>query len=181
MLLIYCSEVFNLKKLVFSSLILLFLNACQTHFPILSENDVPDRRVSEKTACQENIESSELADIDYLLYANKMIDSMTRSEQVQKETANSRMRVYLSPVSHSRDDVDMSVINTSIKNRILRSGLFVVVDDMGAGEFQLSGAFKEIQQTDDSSFCNKNYEEFSLQLKNRRSNAILWSDKKQIN
>lgn len=170
-----------MKKLIFSSLTLLFLNACQTHFPILSENDGSDHRVSEKAACQENIEAGELADIDYLLYANKMIDSMTRSKQVQKETANSRMRVYISPVSHSGGDVDMSFINTSIKNRILRSGLFIVVDDMAAGDFQLSGAFKEIQQAGDSLSCNKNYEEFSLQLKNRRTSAILWSDKKQFN
>lgn len=163
-----------MKKLIFSSLCLFFLNACQTHFPILSENNVPDY----KAACQENIESMELADIDYLLYANKMIDSMTRSKKVQKETTNSRMRVYLSPVSHSRDDVDMSFINISIKNRILRSGLFIVVDDIKSGDFQLSGAFKEISQAAD---CKENYEEFSLQLKNHRSKAILWSEKKQFN
>ena len=170
-----------MKKLIFSSLTLLFLNACQTHFPILSEKDGAEHRVSEKAACQENIESIELADIDYLLYANKMIDSMTRSQAVQKETANSRMRLYLSPVRHSREDVDMTFINTSIKNRILRSGLFVVVDGVESADFQLSGVFKAIQQAGDSSSCNKNHEEFSLQLKNNRTGAILWSEKKQFN
>ena len=167
-----------MKKLLFSSLILLFLSACQTHFPILSGNEEQD--VSEQVACHEDIERLELADIDYLLYASKMIDSMTQSRNIQKETANSRIRVFLSPVAHSNSDVDMTNLNTSIKNRILRSGLFIVVDNMESGDFHLSGTFEEIKQQGASS-CNEKYEVFSLQLKGSRTNKILWSDKKIFN
>jgi len=165
-----------LKKLIFSSLTLFFLNACQTHFPIVSEN-----KLSEAAACQENIERIELADIDYLLYANQMIDSMMHSNNVQKETVNSRMRIYLSPVSRNSDDVDMNILNTSIKNRILRSGLFIVTEDMKSADFQLSGAFKEIKQAADTYSCIGKYEEFSMQLRSSRTDTILWSEKKQFN
>lgn len=170
-----------MKKLIFSSLILLFLSACQTRFPILSGNEVSEQDASEKAACHEDIERLELADIDYLLYASKMIDSMTQSRNIQNETANSRIRVFLSPVAHSNSDVDMTNLNTSIKNRILRSGQFIVVNNMESGDFHLSGAFEEIKQQSDASSCNEKYEVFSLQLKDSRTNKIFWSDKKIFN
>lgn len=154
------------------------LNACQTHLPIVSDVQMTD---SEKVACQQNIEHLELADIDYLLYANKMIDSMIKSKGVQTKTENSRMRLSFSPVAHSDDAMDMTFLNTSIKNRVIRSGLFILVDDMKTGDFHLSGAFKEIDQSDS---CNKKFqkfEEFSLRLKDNRTDKILWSDKKRFN
>lgn len=180
-----------MRKLFFYLQMLCLLTACQTHFPIVSDDITSPHQTSEPIACQENIERIELADIDYLLYANKMIDSMTQSNNVQQKTVNSRMRVYLSPVTHSSDDVDMMFLNTSIKNRILRSGLFIVVEDMESGDFQLSGAFKVIEQQSNSysySYsCNQKYqkyqkyEEFSLQLRDSRTDIILWSEKKRFN
>ncbi len=151
------------------------LNACQTHLPIVSDPQMTD---SEKVACQQNIEQIELADIDYLLYANKMIDSMIKSKEVLAHTANNRMRVFISPVTHSDAVMDLAFLNTSINNRMIRSGLFILVDDMGLGDFRLSGAFEEVDQPDSS--CAKKYEEFSLQLKENRNDRVLWSDKKRF-
>jgi PBP1b-binding outer membrane lipoprotein LpoB len=150
----------------------------------MSEDDVSENNASEnksteeKIICPDNIERLELADIDYLLYANKMIDSMIQNKAVQTKTTNSRMRLSLSPIAHSRNDVDLNSLNTAIKNRILRSGLFVVVDGTGSANYQLSGIFKAIHQ---SNTCNVDYEEFSLQLKDIRTDKILWSDKKRFN
>ncbi|MCW8931486.1 MAG: penicillin-binding protein activator LpoB [Gammaproteobacteria bacterium] len=166
-----------MKKLIFYSLTLLFLSACQTHLPIISESNH-----SKEANCQENIEQMELADIDYLLYANKMIDSMIQSQPVQAETAKNRMRLSLSPVTHSRTDVDMTFLNTSIKNRILRSGLFILVNDVNSGDFQLSGVFKELHHSNDSCPDKKQkIEEFILQLNEFKKDTIVWSEKKQFN
>jgi len=152
------------------------LNACQTHLPIISDDNVSNSDISGKAACEQNIERIELADIDYLLFANKMIDSMMQSRNVQKKTVNNRMRLYLSPVHHS--DVDMNSLNTSIKNRVMRSGLFIIVNDLRQADFQLSGTFETINKQ--ANLCNENYEVFSLYLNDSRTDAILWSEHKQF-
>ncbi len=162
-----------MKYFIFSILILLFLTACQTHFPITGNIDE-----LEKT-CPENLDSIELADIDYLLYANKMVDSMVQSNNVKQETINNRMRISLSPITYDRSDIDMNTLNAAIKNRMLRSGLFIIVSDVDASDFHLSGGFKEVRLQLNS--CDQTYGVFSLQLKNNRSGSILWSESKHFN
>lgn len=166
-----------MKKLIFSTLTLLLLNGCQTLFPIMGENGDVERTISHEV-CPDNIEHIELADIDYLLYANKMIDSMVKSDFVQKETAKSRIRLFISPLIQTNNAIDIKTLNTSIKNRTRRSGLFIIVNDRSAADYYLSGAFAEIAQQ--TSVCVKVYDEFLLQLKNNRTDAVLWSDKKQF-
>ncbi len=160
-----------MKTLTFSILILFYITACQTHLPIVGVDDVD-------TPCPENIESIELADIDYLLYANKMIDSMVENNNVKQETINSRMRLSISPITQSHSDINMSTLNTAIKNRVLRSGLFIIVSDRSVTNFNLSGEFKEVVQQ--SSSCSQSYDEFSLQLKNIKNGSTLWSELKQF-
>ena len=163
-----------LKKLILFTLMVFFLSACQTHLPMISES----------ISCDENLESIASADIDYLLYANKMVDSLIRNKNVQKETAVSRMELYLYPVTNnSNKTIDMASINRAIKNRLLRSSKFVLLNDAKpvpdeSAEFQLSGSFEEIEQQ--SNNCSGMYNQFSLKLMNTRTNTILWSEKKRF-
>jgi len=145
------------------------LSACQTHLPIVSEP------ATENKNCQGNVEQIELEDIDYLLFANTMIDQMIQSQEVQVNTSKNRMRIFIAPVTHSRDEVDLTFLNTSIRNKIKRSGLFIIINNASKAPFKLSGLFEEIKQ--DHS-CNEIYEEFHLQLEDVGNSKILWSDKK---
>ena len=164
-----------LNKLILFLLMILFLNACQTHFPIVSQMEDSDN-----ISCPKNIDQIELADIDYLLYANRMIDAMIRDHKVQKELTTNRMKLSIQPISHQNNTakVDMATVNTAIKNRILRSGQFIIVKDEQSSDVQLSGVFenKKIHPNN----CVENYEQFSMQLKNSQSGRIIWSEKKQF-
>ncbi len=158
-----------LKKLIFFSLPLFFLSACQTHFPV----------VSESISCAEEMEGIELADIDFLLYANIMVDSLTLDKRIQRETAHSRMNLAISPVTNKTDkEIDMAVINQAIKNRIIRSGQFILVNAAESGRYQLSGSFEEVTRSTNT--CDKKYLQFLLKLMNTQTGTIVWSDKKQF-
>ena len=158
-----------LKKLIFFSLPLFFLSACQTHFPV----------VSESISCAEEMEGIELADIDFILYANIMVDSLTLDKRIQRETAHSRMNLSISPVTNKTDkEIDMAVINQAINNRIIRSGQFILVNEVEPGQYQLSGSFEEITRSINT--CDKKHLQFSLKLMNTQTRTIVWSDKKQF-
>ncbi len=168
-----------MKNLIFLLLTVFILSACQTHLPISlgTDSEGTPKNVPEKLNCQENIERIELEDIDYLLFANTMIDQMIQNRDVQIVTSKNRMRIYIAPVTHSNDEVDLTFLNTSIKNKIQRSGSFIIISTAGEAPFQLTGSFEEINQ---AHLCNETYEEFHLQLEDVASNKILWSDKKRF-
>ena len=158
-----------LKKLTAYPILLLLLSACETHFPVLMENQ----------SCKEAIETVELTDIDYLLFANKMIDSMIQDKNIQRETANNRMKLSLLPIKNNTNEtIEMSVINLAIKNRLVRSGQFII-NESASEPLQLSGAFEKVEQS--PSTCAQKYTRFALQLKNTRSNRILWSEDTKFN
>jgi len=162
-----------LIKRLFFLLIIVFLHACQTHLPVVSEMEETDSK-----PCLKNIEQLELADIDYLLYANRMVDEMIQDKQVQQKLSINRLRLLVQPVHYASNNakVDMDTINTAIKNRLRRSGHFVIVSDEQLANAQLLSAFEtKTVQTD---HCVENYEQFSMQLKNSRTGQLIWSDKK---
>ncbi|MDX2505298.1 MAG: hypothetical protein QNL62_12600 [Gammaproteobacteria bacterium] len=162
-----------LKKFILLTLMVLFISACQTHLPV----------VSESISCAETSQSIASADSDYLLYANMMVDSLIQDKKVQKETAVGRMELYLYPVSNnSNESIDMAAVNRAIKNRLLRSSKFIINDSnpesAESGTFQLSGSFDEIKQQTNN--CSESYRQFSLKLMIIRTNSIFWSEKKRF-
>ena len=164
-----------MKKLSFSLLILILLNGCQTHFPVVSE-DIESTAVNSDIACNA---ADSAVKANYLLYANKMIDAMAQSNTVVRNTVNGRMSLSLSPVViadniHS-DALDSVQLNQTISNRILRSGLFIIKADSAA--FNLSGQIARIKKL--HSGCYQTEIQFTLQLK--RTDKILWSETKRLN
>lgn len=164
-----------LNKLILLILMLLFLNACQTYLPIATQMED-----TENSACPKNIEQIELADIDYLLYANRMVDDMIQDHNVQAALSSNRLKIAIQPISHENNiaQINMDAINLAIKNRILRSGQFIIVNDKQSANVYLSGVFnkKAVQST----HCMENFEQFSMQLKNNQTGQLIWSDKKQF-
>lgn len=162
-----------LKKLSVYSILCLFLSACQTYFPVAEE-------ISEKKpSCGDGVESIELTDIDYLLFANKMIDSMIQAKNIQQQTARKRMTLSIKPVQNNTDEaIEMKTINLAIKNRVLRSSRFIITES-ATEQFQLSGSFEKIERS--STGCTDAYTQFSLQLMNMQTNRILWSEDKKFN
>ncbi|MCU7820050.1 MAG: penicillin-binding protein activator LpoB, partial [gamma proteobacterium symbiont of Lucinoma myriamae] len=113
-----------LNKLILLVLMLVFVNACQTHLPIAAQMEG-----MENSDCPKNIEQIELADIDYLLYANRMVDDMIQDHNVQEALGSNRLKIAIQPISHENNiaQINMDAINLAIKNRILRSGQFIIV------------------------------------------------------
>ena len=168
-----------MKKLIAALLSSLLLNACQTHLPIVSEHIAEDDVLTMKP-CESNIEKMELADIDYLLYANRMVDSMIQDKTVQQKLSRKRLKIAIEAISR-RDNADranMTNVNSTVKNRLLRSGQFIIVNNKQTSNVQLSGSFETIQNT--NNHCIESYEQFSLQLKDSHSKQLIWSDKKQF-
>lgn len=157
-----------IKKVIFFSSIILSLNGCQTHLPV----------VTESISCDENVERIKLHDTDYLLYANTMIDSLAQDEKVQEKTENSRMQLYLDAVVNKTNEIiKMTSINAAIKNRIIRSGQFILVNQEDSARYHLSGLIENVQDTRN---CSVEYQQFSLKLMDMRSNSIIWSEEKRI-
>lgn len=157
-----------LKPIVLYTMLGLLLIACQSQLPVASDQQ----------ACPDPIESVELTNIDYLLFANRMVDKMIQDSNVQREIANKRMNLTLIPVANnSNDAIDLASVNLTIKNRLLRSGQFIL-NGKNTGTYQLSGAFDK--KTQASTGC-ESYSQFSLQLLNRETNRILWSDNTKFN
>lgn len=129
---------------------------------------------SEKSACPKNIEQIELADIDYLL------DDMIQEHNVQTALSSNRLKIAIQAISHENNiaQINMDAINQVIKNRILGSGQFIILNDKQSANVYLSGAFnnKAVQST----HCMENFEQFSMQLKNKQTVQLIWSDKKQF-
>lgn len=160
-----------LKKLTIYPVFLVFLSACQTHFPIVTE--------PEPQACNEPIASIELSDIDYLLFANQMIDTMIQDRNIQQRISNKRMTLKLLPIENRTNEmIDLSKINLTLKNRLLRSGHFII-NDSTSEPLQLSGAFENINTS--SNACAESYGRFSLQLQNSQTGQILWSGNRKFN
>jgi len=165
-----------LKKLIAALLSSLLLNACQTNLPIVSEHIAEDD-VSTMKPCESNIEQMELADIDYLLYANRMVDNMIQDKTVQQKLSSKRLKISIEGISQ-KDNMDLTNVNSTVKNRLLRSGQFIIVNNKQTSDVQLSGSFETIQKTRNN--CIENYEQFSLQLTDSYSKQLIWSDKKQF-
>lgn len=158
------------KQLILSIFILLFINACQTHLSVIDEN----------RDCGSEIENIELTDIDYLLYANKMVDSMIQNRRIQELLSAKRMNLMLLPVSNNTSEaIELLPINTAIYNRLLRSGHFIFHQTLESSQYQLTGEFNEIKKDTDS--CDKAYKRFSMQLKSLPDAQVLWSEEKKFN
>lgn len=156
------------KWFVYSGLCLL-LTACQTNFPVAKEQQ----------SCKDTVEAIELTDIDYLLFANRMIDSMIQHKNIQQEIAGNRMTLSILPVENNTSEaINMNAVNQAIKNRVLRSGQFIINESVSS-PFQLSGSFANNPRS--STACAETYTQFSLQLMNTQNKRILWSEDTKFN
>jgi len=158
-----------IKKCFLYPVLGLLLSACQTNFPVATEQQL----------CNDTVEAIELTDIDYLLFANRMIDSMIHHKNIQQEIIGNRMTLSILPVENNTSEaINMIAINKAIKNRVLRSGQFII-NESASGPFQLSGTFANKQRS--SSACAETYTQFSLQLMNTQNKRILWSEDTKFN
>ena len=98
---------------------ILFLTACQTHFPIVSESDQTEK----KNYCKEN---KPLTQINFLFYANTMIDSLTQAKAIQEKTNAGRIRLYINPINNESGksidmgSIDEEILNLSFKEKFIR-------------------------------------------------------------
>ena len=154
-----------LKKIIFSLGILILLNACQTHLPIVSDSE----QIENSSSCKEN---KQLTIINYLYYANMMIDSLTQSQAVQDKTQVSRIKLFVNSIHNKTvKSIDMSLIDKGILNRINRSGMFILVNSKAAADYSLSGVIK----------CRVDQEQLSIELVQPQTNALFWSENKLLN
>ena len=161
-----------LKKFVFSTGIFLLLTACQTHFPLVSESD----QTVNTNYCKEN---KPLTQINYLFYANTMIDSLTQTEAIQEKTNAGRIRLYVNPINNeSGKSIDMGSIDEEILNRINRSAMFVLVKNSNAADYSLSGMINTI--TKRTNQCLLEQEQFIIELRQPHTNTLFWSETKLL-
>ena len=167
-----------MKKLFTVLLSSLLLNACQTHLPIVSEHI--GSADDDNKPCVNNTKYTKSANIDYLLYANRMVDTMIEDDAIQQRVSSKRLKVLIQEIKHTDNNaqIDMVSINSAVKNRLLRSGHFIVVNNRQSADVQLSGIFEKTkrQLTD----CVESVDQFSLQLTDSHSKQLIWSDKKQF-
>jgi PBP1b-binding outer membrane lipoprotein LpoB len=148
-------------KIIFIISILLLLTGC------LSNPIVPDQ------FCDTSI-PVELSDIDYLLYANKMVDALTVSNRVTKLAERSRLNVYVEKlVNYTSKKINSTQIEIAIKNRLKYSAKINLQEDPGKAEFILIGSFNKKYKD-----CNERVINFSLILKSIGSKNIIWSQDK---
>ncbi|WP_198266548.1 hypothetical protein [sulfur-oxidizing endosymbiont of Gigantopelta aegis] len=171
-----------MKKLIVSSLMLL-LTACQTQFPILSEESNAERAIvkandKQQSPCQDQSMRQNISTADYLLAVNKMIDAMLHSRAVNKASAERRIRVYLSPIPSvdTADSNKSELLNQAIKNRIQRSGKFVLQSALEQSEYQLSGGFNGSC----SMYQGRQQDQLSLKLINNLTQNIIWSKTQRL-
>lgn len=157
----------------------LFLTACQTHLPIISEHITSPDDVNNQP-CVSNTDEIKSANIDYLLYVNRMVDSMIEDNTVQQRVSSKRLKIMIQTINNTDNatQIDMLSVNSAVKNRLLRSGQFIVVNHSQAADVQLSGVFEKKQKQ--AVHCIKNVEQFFLQLKDSHSKQLIWSDIKQF-
>ena len=162
-----------LKKFAFSIVIFLFLTACQTHFPLVSEVD----QAEDNNFCKEN---KPLIQINYLFYANTMIDSLTQAKAIQEKTNAGRIRLYVNPINNeSGKSIDMGSIDEEILNRINRSAMFVLVNNSNAADYSLSGVINNtIKRTNQ---CLLEQKQFTIELRQPHTNTLFWSETKLLN
>lgn len=162
-----------LLKVVFSIGILLFVSACQTHLPIVSEPE----QTKDDSSCEENKQST---DINYLYYANIMIDALTDSKAVQDKIQVRRIKLFVNSVHNGTGkNINMSLINKEILNRINRSGMFILVNDTAAADYSLSGVIKNTAKNNHE--CRVDQEQLSIELVQPQTNTLFWSEKKLLN
>jgi PBP1b-binding outer membrane lipoprotein LpoB len=161
-----------LKYITFFIFLLFFLSACQTQKIQL------DTQIKSIDDCPKHIEKIDLADIDYLLYANRMIDSMILDEQVKAGYLLSRVTLYIHPIqTDNKIYMDISTLNQAIYNRIVRSGKFIIVNNIEQSNYQLLANIASLNANMKQN-CSNFYETLSLELKNTDTHTILWSDRK---
>ena len=159
-----------LRKRVLFSLFAVFLTACQSYLPLSNEQKY----------CENNIEATELRDIDYLLYANRMVDAMVESSRVREILSRHRMKLMVLPIiNNTSEDIELLSVNKTVYNRLLRSGHFIMHQDIQTSDYQFSGAFDEM--TNGTESCAGVYKTFSLYLKSIDNEQIIWSEKKFFN
>jgi len=161
-----------LKRIIINLWPVLFLTACQTHFPIVSDD-------INAQPCSNQTETIELADIDYLLYANRMVDNMIKSHLASNKHPG-RIKLFIEPLASSIDTgINLQTLNLSIKNRIIRSGQFIIEQNKKRAKVQISGSITIVNDTEKS--CQQDYEQFSLQLTRLDDNKIIWFETKYFN
>ena len=154
---------------------MIMLNACQTHFPIVSESVV-----NETMPCDNTIEPKKTAYIDYLLYANRMVDRMITDKKVQEKLNNKRLKLVIASVKNNSEigQADINSVNSAVINRLKRSGQFIIVNNLQNSDVQFSGAFAIVEKKQNS--CIAIYEQFSLHLTDSQTKQVIWSDKKLL-
>jgi PBP1b-binding outer membrane lipoprotein LpoB len=148
----------------------LFLNACQNQFVIVPEND----------SCPKHKEISATKEIDYMLAANKMIDSLIADAKVKQQTSDKRIRIFINSVVNNTDKlINTSEIHKTLRKRLQRSGKFILTDNQDTAMMIISGKVDEIDQITKKNPCIKKYQEFSLDIINTIDSKLFWSEKKQ--
>ncbi len=158
----------NLLTLPF---VLLTLTACQTTLPVFEESN------GQITDCSEIQQTITQGPVDYLFYANKMVDSMVNNSNVKSILKNHRIKIYLQTIENkSVDNIDIIAINKAVKNRILRSGQFIVMPDQQNADYRLAGSIYPLQHSADK--CDNGNRKFTMSLTSRQQSSILWSEYK---
>ncbi len=151
--------------------VLLILTACQTTLPVFEESN------GRSTDCNEIQQTVTQSRIDYLLYANKMVDSMVNNSNVKSVLKKHRIKIYLQAIENkTTDKIDIMAINKAVKNRILRSGQFIVMPDQQNANYRLVGAIYPLQHSVDD--CDNGNRKFSMSLTGYQQSVILWSEYK---
>jgi len=133
----------------------------------LSNPLVPDH------SCDENI-AIELSDVDYLLFANKMVDELTASNAVIKLAAKKRLNVYVDKLlNNTAEAINIELIEMAIHNRLMRSAKINLQQVPAKADFIVTGGFSE-KYAD----CNERVNKFSLILKSISSKQIIWTQNK---
>lgn len=146
-------------SLIFS--ILLSITGC------LSNPVVPDHSCEKSTA-------TELRDIDYLLFANSLVDELTLSKAVLQLSEKKRLNVYVDRLTNNTPEaINLQQIELAIKNRLKRSAKFNLQEDPAKSAYILSGAFNEKY-----SDCNDRINQFSMMFSSKSSKQLLWSQHK---
>ena len=155
--------------------VLLILSACQTTLPVFEQSSEMD---TQDSVCPDIQKIVKNVQYDYLVYANKMIDSMTRNRNVQERLKQKRLKIYLQPVvNKTTDNIDISAINYAIKNRVIRSGQFIITDNRASADYQLGGT---ITVNTNVGNCDTGLRKFSLSLTGITQSTILWSEYKNM-
>ena len=130
----------------------------------LSNPVVPDY------SCNESI-PVELSEVDYLLFANKMIDDLTASNSINKLADQRRLNVFVAQLENTTPEaINLEQIKLAVENRLKRSAKFNLLDEPDQANYIVSGGFSET-----AGDCNIRTYEFKLIMQSKSSNQIVWS------